>query len=489
LAIFGGTTTHHFVLLDDSFSMSERLGGASAFDKAKQALGEIAHQAVGQDSPQKFTVLRFSRAAAAAETAEDDADPARIADLNAEIVDANFDVLIEEKRRAMELTELATGPREALVILNQLLEQNSDENNLVYVLSDFRDKEWGTPNELAQLLREADKAAAEIHFVSCVKKQQQNLTLTDLTPEEGTRAAGVPLFVNVSVRNNGTIAAHNVQAKVRTHFFDPDVARSGEPGKLIGKLDEPPTVLFDEIPPGKTATRRVQVYFPRPGPQVVEAILADDVVSADNRRWCVVNLAAGEPVLVVDGSLDKQHAYFLASAFSPGQRTNTGIMPDVQVPDFLRNATPDDLRRYHAIYLLDVDRFDKHVVDNLEQYVRDGGGIGIFVGEDVNRQFYSEQLYRNGAGLLPLPLERDAALADELVENLPDFEVEDHPVFSVFFGERNPFIRLVSIEHYLAPPDDWLPPDNSPVEVLARLRNGDPLAVEKRLATVASLFS
>ena len=36
LAIFGGRVTHHFVLLDDSFSMSDRVAGESAMDVAKR---------------------------------------------------------------------------------------------------------------------------------------------------------------------------------------------------------------------------------------------------------------------------------------------------------------------------------------------------------------------------------------------------------------------------------------------------------------------
>ena len=147
--------------------------------------------------------MRFSRAAAIIDRDADDADVTQITDLNAEIVDSNFDVLIEEKRRGMEVTELAAGPQQAMLVLNQLLEQNRDENNIVYVLSDFREKEWKSPSELLTLLRETEGTTTDIQFVACVDKRRSNLTLTELQPEPGTRAAGVPLFVNVSVRNNG----------------------------------------------------------------------------------------------------------------------------------------------------------------------------------------------------------------------------------------------------------------------------------------------
>jgi len=478
LAIFGAATTHHFVLLDDSYSMSERSGGSAAFDRAKQVIGEIAAQAAGQDARQKLTLIRFSRAAGA-DLDSPETDVTRLADLNAEIVDSNFDVLIEEKRRLMEVTELASGPRPALAVLNQVLEQGRDENHLVYVLSDFREKEWESPGELRQLLAAAEKSA-EIHFVSCIDKPQPNLTLADLAPEPGTRAAGVPLFVNVTVRNHGTETARRVQVKILTHFYDPDVQASSDPGRAPAQAEEPPTVLIDEIPAGGSASRRVQVYFPRPGAHVVEAILPGDSVAADNRRWCVIEIAEGEPVLVVDGSVEQQHAYFLTSAFQPGQRTNTGIRAESQPPAYVRDATLDELSRFRAIYLLDVDRLDDRATENLEEYLRRGGGVGIFVGENVNRAFYTQRLYRDGAGFLPLPLDRDQLLPDDAVDDTPDFEVENHPVFSVFLGESNPFIRLVAIERYLQPPVDWKPGAQAPVEVLARLRNGDPLAVERR---------
>ena len=44
-ALLGGTKTHHIVLLDDSFSMSDHWADTSAFDQAKQVVGRLAAQA------------------------------------------------------------------------------------------------------------------------------------------------------------------------------------------------------------------------------------------------------------------------------------------------------------------------------------------------------------------------------------------------------------------------------------------------------------
>src|SRR5512136_2969928 len=41
LDLLGGKPTHHYVLLDDSYSMSDRLGGASAFEQGSTAVQRI----------------------------------------------------------------------------------------------------------------------------------------------------------------------------------------------------------------------------------------------------------------------------------------------------------------------------------------------------------------------------------------------------------------------------------------------------------------
>ena len=240
-------------------------------------------------------------------------------------------------------------------------------------------------------------------------------------------------------------------------------------------------MLFDEIGPGKIGTARFQVFFPQAGQHVVEAELDDDAIMADNRRWCVIDLPEGERVLVIDGSPTQRHAFFLSAVFAPGPRTNTGIRPVVKPVAFLRDATTESLAEYTAIYLLDVDRVDEHVIPVLEAFVRAGGGMGIFVGDQVNIEFYNQHLYREAEGLFPVELGRSALLPDELFENAPDLEVQEHPIFGIFLLERNPFINLVRIDRYLKPAETWAPTPDSTIKVLARLRNRQPLAVERKL--------
>ncbi len=482
LDIFGGKPTHYYVLVDDSFSMADRRAGANAFEAGLAAVQRIGSQAAAESrkGPQKFTLIRYSRAARAAALPEEDQDYNQIADFNAEIVDSGFDVTLEEKRNEFHVTELSSGPLPALTLLRELIELSTDENRLVYVVSDFRNSQWENPSELRDVLRSIEQSPAQVELVGCVRETSQNLALVYVQPTNETRAAGVPLFVNIRVRNFGLNPARNVQLNVNTLFYAPEMQQAASPDTLQPQVEAMPTVLIEEIEPGQIVERRVQVFYPKPGRHVVEAYLPDDTVAQDNRRWCVIDFPDGEPVLIIDGSVEQRQAYFLESVFQPGGRATTGVVPDVKPPAYLRDLPPEVLAQYRSVYLLDVPRLDDRAVDALEAYVRSGGGVAIFVGPNVDRGFYNNRLHRGGQGLLPAPLGREDFLVEEEEENLPDLEPTEHPVFQVFLGERNPFIRLITIEQFIQPEEGWKPPEESSVEIASLLRNGSPLAVSQK---------
>ena len=186
---FGGKTTHHMVLLDDSFSMSDRAGATTAFESAGQAIRQIAGRAQASDAgPQRFTLIRFSQAARApAPAAQADKQQLRqrgngpdplalagqIADLNAELIDADFDARLAERSRAFDVSQLAVGPEPALRLAAQLVEQTTGQQPVVYVISDFRTEPWANPQETRQVLGRLQRAGAELHLVRCVDRRGQ----------------------------------------------------------------------------------------------------------------------------------------------------------------------------------------------------------------------------------------------------------------------------------------------------------------------------
>jgi hypothetical protein len=491
LAIFGGRATHHYVLLDDSYSMSDRVAGASAMDAAKQVVASIVDRAKQEDSPQKLTLIRFSKCRSRPPApplpsgeGQREGGPsvpaAELADFNAEPIDSQFDLTLERKARAFEPTQLAVGPQGALAVLKPLLAGAKDETSIVYFLSDFRKREWDSPAELRDSLQELKRSQADVHLVNCARASDPNLGIVAIEPADETRAAGVPLFVNVSVKNHGTRGVNKVQLKVQSTFYAPDDLTKTEPDKLTGLTEELATLLIDAIGPGETVSRRVQVYFPQPGKHVIEASLPEDSVEADNRRWAVIDFPDGERTLLIDGTDDQQHSYYLDIAFHPLQRSNTGIRPETKPASFLRDATLDALSVYSTIYLLDVPRLDPKGVETLEAFVRRGGGLAIFTGPESNVAFYNASLFREGQGVLPAPLGADAELPPVLDTAEPDLQLTGHPIFSFLLAGNNPLARGVRVDRFRKLADGWKPDPANPVEIIARLRDKSPLVIEKK---------
>lgn len=472
--LFGGQTTHHFVVLDDSLSTADRTGGAAAFDRARQALVQISRQAVQDEGSQKMTLVRCSRAARAPRP--DQATAATQADLNAVPLNVEFPEQLAQISAGFSATELAVGPKAALQLVESLVEQVDEERCVLHLISDFRQTDWAKPAELREILARLSRRGTQLHLVRCAAQQRPNLAITQLLPAAGTRAAGVPLFLQVQVKNFASAPAQQVLLKVRSTFH---------PASLDGSESTPqtadlPDVQIDRIEPDETVSRQVQVFFPTAGQHVVQARLPADAILADNQRSCVVDLPLGEPVTLVDGDPAGQAAYYLESIFQPSGATKTGILPQSQPLSYLRDVTPEALAGQRAVYLLNVPQLEPLAVEHLEAYVRGGGGLAIFLGPESNVAFYNNW-YADGNGLFPVPLSAPADLPEAGGETPePDLRFADHPVFRVLAGQRNPFAGSIRVQRYLAVPELWQPPRDSTIEVLARLRNRQPLIVERR---------
>ena len=72
-----------------------------------------------------------------------------------------------------------------------------------------------------------------------------------------------------------------------------------------------------------------------------------------------------------------------------------------------------------------------------------GGGVAFFMG-DQSRADFLNSLYDDGNGLFPVPLEASVPLSVDSSDKTPDLQVTDHPIFRIFAGQDNPFIKMVS---------------------------------------------
>jgi len=450
-AWLGSARTHHVVLLDDSFSMSDRWAETSGFARAREVIERIAEQAAARGGNQTFTLLRFSRAGKLAD--------GRAADLLSVPLDSGLAGRLRELLADFDPSETAAGPAAALETVGRLLADGPQENRILYVVSDFRANEWREPGDVREALAAWQGAESQIQFVQCVPSLHDNLGIVSLTPQAGTRAAGVPFFFDISVQNFGRQRARDVTVLLQ------------EDGHAR------PSLVIDAIEPGAVESRRVLVNFPTAGDHVVTASLENDVVAADNVRHALVSLPLGVGVLVIDGDELARDGRFLSLARSPGGNVRTGVEPRLETPQFLADSP---LNRFSTIYVMNAGQLDSRAVSALEKFAKAGGGVGFFVGPQSDAKLINEQLYRDGKGLFPAPLGSETPLFVDRLERTPDLQVTDHPIFRVFAGERNSFLQTVVVDRYFGlreREDTVLPPET---QVLAKLRNGAPLVLERK---------
>ncbi len=236
-------------------------------------------------------------------------------------------------------------------------------------------------------------------------------------------------------------------------------------------------VKIERMEPFKSVRRSFDVTFARPGNHEITAQLPSDPLAADNLRSCVLQVLPEVPVLIVDGG-GSDNPLFLKMALAPSARIRTGLRPRIEPPTVLRNQPLD---AYHAIYLLNINQLDQAEVEALENYVRQGGGVMFFAGDTTSRDVINDQLYREGAGLFPLPLATPSTLLVDRLEKTPDVTVDhEHPIFRRTFADKyNSWLQKILVQRYFAVADPVDPADDAPVSILARLRNGAPWIVEK----------
>jgi len=452
----GGSKTHHIVLLDDSYSMSDKWADTTAFKQATDVIAKLGNSLSLQGGRQEFTLVLYSQAARRGGAK---------AVLTREPVSPQFKDTLSEKLVALHPSELAVGPAEGLSAIEQMVREGNDSATNVYLVSDFRAKDWTNVSELRATLDNLTQLNnTKLEFIDCVDAERPNLVISALKPEMGIRAAGVPLKVEVAVTNYGQQTAHDVSIQLE------------EDGKSR------PAITVATIPAGQTASGDFEVRYAASGQHTIAAHLPADSVEVDNSRYTAIDFPESVPVLVIAGDAksvaNKGDAYFLTLPFSSNNVAPTGIAPRIETVRFLHEKPLDP---YHVIYLLDVDRLDQADIDALEAYAKGGGGVAFFMGDRSRADFFNSRLYRDGKGLFPAPLVGPTDLLVDRSEPTSDMTAEaSHPVFSLFAGQPNVDIDKVIVERYFAVNKNWRPSKESTARIVARLRNGAPLVIEQK---------
>ncbi len=478
----GGSVIHHYVLLDDSYSMGEKDGDQSAFDRCKETLRVLASQ-LSVKNGQRISLVRFSQAQIAARSDEIREPGAEnnfpVLDVNGQVIDRGFESQLESLLGRITVSSMSCGPHDAIELANRLIQQPVGETPVVYVLSDFRKKDWGQATSAVTSLDGLRRSGASIELVRTTEYCSANLAIVDLAIDSSVRVASVPIMMTISIRNFSAETIRNIQVRLQSASYSESESTGAAPDLVRVTPTDLPMLLVENVEPGETVTQRFSVYFAQPGQHAVFAKLPDDAMDSDNERFVVLPVKAQARVLVVGNSTDDDTS-IVSLALNPGNMTGIATVPATAAA--LRDATEQELAECDAIFLLGVERLEEAAANRLYDYVSAGGGVVFFTGPSVDVNAWNDVLYKNGNGIFPVALDSAVEIPVDSDETTVDIQSERHPVWSHVLDVKNSPLALVQVREVLRPALEWSAETDN-VQVLATVRGDStmPLMVEKKI--------
>lgn len=425
------------IVLDDSASTGEKEGDKTAFDDEKRLVVELINDLARARPGDLLTIIRGSRARHA-DLVRSEAKSGRTDDVARRIdswvpSDTRFPI-----KEAIDEALSSRGDEKA---------EKAGLKRYIYILTDLRKSDWADTGQgdflaVHEAMRNAGKET-QFFLVDAGHDDPTNVGITSLQPQEKLVTTAIPQKLVASVRNYGRTSAHEVRLNL-----------------TVG-ASSVPVVPIPEIKPGETKEVEIGYTFTEAGPYAATVRLEGDRLPPDDRRDVALEVVKAVRVLLVDGKptddLLESQVFYLERALAPPGEVKSGVEV-VTVP--AERVTEEDLSSYHAVILCDLDRFPTQRLPALERYVREGGGLAIFVGEDVDPIAYEKDLWTAkdksgaliaGAGLLPCRLGEMKKPPSPIKLGAPSF---DHPLLRIFSGDNNPFLsRVRAKKHFTLPID------------------------------------
>ncbi|MBK8916024.1 MAG: BatA domain-containing protein [Phycisphaerales bacterium] len=426
----GGAVAERIVILDDSASLSHRRGATEDFARLRDGVRRLLGWLGRESASARVTVYLASQ-------------PQRplIADQP-----LSLPVVQEIDRRLEEVRPTTTParPRDVIAaVADSLAARPSIHRADIFVLSDFQRTDWlpqgsagrGPFEPLAALAQSGERARdVRAVLIRLDSAPRPNVAVTQVDFERPHRVAGLPSVVRATIANFGPQRVESLDARVEID------------GAGLPPVPVPP------IEPGAQVAISLEVTFPDAGYRELSlGVRGADGFPIDDARRITTRVQDAVSVLIVNGapSADPQmdEAHLLRSALAPPGPFSSGNRVEVIDPRELDGAALDP---YDCVILCNVPPPSDGAVQALERFVRAGGGLIVFLGhEAADVEAFNEALFRRGAGLLPLALEREVVIPPPS-SGVGLIRSALHPLTTVFPADAEGLSEYVRFRRFMA---------------------------------------
>ena len=242
------------------------------------------------------------------------------------------------------------------------------------------------------------------------------------------------------------------------------------------------------LPPEGDAQVLFTHTFEEAGSHTITVSTSGDALEADNEYHASVPVWDEVKTLLVEGSPSNEPlggaAEFLDLALQPFGAVKSSLN-DLISTEVIQTGelNRDRLGEKQVVILANVPELNWNQVSDLREFVRQGGGLIIFAGDKVKPDAYTNTLFENGRGILPLPY---SGLGGDVASGRILNQRHNHPALEFFNDPRNGKLGDAEFTTWLKPgvPEgmkaEVAAVARRDVETLLRLDDGTPYLVEKK---------
>jgi hypothetical protein len=417
MLIPGDAPRHVVICMDVSYSMGAEQEHGNAFTRAKQIAGQI----IDDSSPgDPINVLAFST---------------RVNTLfesgtrNKQLVKSAIDKL--------EVTAEGTSVGRAILAGAEYIRSAEINTGEIYVISDFR-----TGGDSLGVIEE-DKSI-RVFYLPVENESIDNVSIDRIfTPRKLIRPGEV-VRIGVGLTN------HSLQHP------------AGFPLELwVGEKRK--AEKFINLSPASSATVTFPVSLRQWGGYHCRIAKVRDRLTIDDDRFFFLEVSKSVPVTLVRGRKEVEPGrsaafFYVDKALNP--RSTADAEFKVSLVDET-NLTASSFPVRGVVVWTDPQRMERNRLDLVKRYVRGGGSLMIFLG-DQPRGFWEDRAFKQFLGIDSASLEEGTG-----GERVGSFQ-KDHPVFNIFSEEELELLSRSRVRSYAAV--TGVAPDS----VLAYFGSGDP---------------
>ena len=452
MAFTPGSHTHRVLVIDGSYSMAYMPTDKSRFDRAKELARQIVEESPEGDA---FTLVLMS-------------SPPRVIVGTPALEPSEIVQEIDGLRLPHTTADLPATVALVLPLVRSVQRENPRlARHEVCFLTDLQRLTWApqlSEAAMSEFLRQSGELAqaAALQVIDLGQPGAENLAVTGLRTLDPLVAVGRGVSLEADLKNFGR------------------QARSRQPVELLvdGRRIEQKQI---DVPADGESSVDFSYRFEAPGDHAIEVRAPGDALEVDNRRFLVVPVRESLRALCIDGRPSgtpfRGAADYLAVALAPqGADADRALVhPEVATESALLERS---LSGYDCVFLCNVAQFTAGEARVLDTYLKSGGSLVFFLGDQVLADRYNHEL-GGGAGqggaagpnLLPARL---GSVADR-----PQFRLDPldyrHPIVQAFRGRGQAGLLTTPVlKHFKLD----LPKD-SPAKIVLAMANGDPLIVEQ----------